>query len=91
MELIENVLQFLVTLLGFCLAVIYYRPVSYTHLLFKVCLADNGTEFSNPRAIEYDRQGNLRTHIFYCDPSSPYQKGSAERNHEFIRLSLIHI
>ena len=25
MELIENVLQFLVTLLGFCLAVIYYR------------------------------------------------------------------
>ena len=56
--------------------------------LFKVCLADNGTEFSNPRAIEYDRQGNLRTHIFYCDPSSPYQKGSAERNHEFIRCFL---
>lgn len=56
--------------------------------LFKVCLADNGTEFSNPRAIEYDRQGNLRTHIFYCDPGSPYQKGSAERNHEFIRCFL---
>lgn len=56
--------------------------------LFKICLADNGTEFSNPRAIEYDRQGNLRTHIFYCDPSAPYQKGSAERNHEFIRCFL---
>lgn len=54
--------------------------------LFKVCLADNGSEFSNPKAIEYDRQGNLRTHIFYCDPSAPYQKGSAERNHEFIRM-----
>lgn len=54
--------------------------------LFKVCLADNGSEFSNPRAIEYDRQGNPRTHIFYCDPSAPYQKGSAERNHEFIRM-----
>lgn len=54
--------------------------------LFKVCLADNGSEFSNPRAIEYDRQDNLRTHIFYCDPSAPYQKGSAERNHEFIRM-----
>ena len=54
--------------------------------LFKVCLADNGSEFSNPRAIEYDRQDNLRTRIFYCDPSAPYQKGSAERNHEFIRM-----
>lgn len=56
--------------------------------LFKVCLADNGTEFSNPKAIEYDRQGNLRTRIFYCDPAAPYQKGSAERNHEFIRCFL---
>lgn len=54
--------------------------------LFKVCLADNGSEFSNPKAIEYDRQDNLRTRIFYCDPSAPYQKGSAERNHEFIRM-----
>lgn len=54
--------------------------------LFKVCLADNGSEFSNPKALEYDRQGSPRTHIFYCDPSAPYQKGSAERNHEFIRM-----
>lgn len=54
--------------------------------LFKVCLADNGPEFSNPKAIEYDRQGNLRTRVFYCAPSAPYQKGSAERNHEFIRM-----
>lgn len=53
--------------------------------IFKVCLTDNGSEFSNPLALEYDKQGNLRARIFYCDPSSPYQKGSAERNHEFIR------
>lgn len=53
--------------------------------LFKICLADNGTEFSNPKALEYDRQGCLRTRMFYCDPGAPYQKGSAERNHEFIR------
>ena len=33
-------------------------------------------------------QGNIRTRIFYCDPSAPYQKGSAERNHEFIRCFL---
>lgn len=42
--------------------------------LFKVCLADNGTEFSSPKAIEYDRQGNLRTRMFYCDPSASYSQ-----------------
>ena len=54
--------------------------------IFKVCLADNGTEFSDPTAIEYDSDGNKRTTFFYCDPNAPFQKGSAERNHEFIRL-----
>lgn len=54
--------------------------------IFKVCLADNGSEFSTPKALEFDRQQNRRTHIFYCNPSAPYQKGSAERNHEFIRM-----
>jgi len=42
-------------------------------------------EFSNPFAIEFDKEGKRRTHIFYCDPSSPYQKGAAENNHELIR------
>lgn len=42
--------------------------------LFKVCLANNGTEFSSLKAVEYDRQGNLRTHIFYCDPSASYSQ-----------------
>lgn len=63
------------------------RPDRFMEI-FKVCLADNGSEFSNPKAMEHDKQGNLRTHIFYCDPSAPYQKGSAERNHEFIRMFL---
>ena len=63
------------------------RPDHFMEI-FKVCLADNGSEFSNPKAIEFDRQDNLRTRIFYCDPSAPYQKGSAERNHEFIRMFL---
>lgn len=53
--------------------------------LFYLCLADNGSEFSNPTAIEFNDQGDSRAHLFYCDPSAPYQKGSAERNHEFIR------
>jgi len=53
--------------------------------LFPVILTDNGSEFSNPLAIEFDKDGNRRTHIFYCDPSAPYQKGAAENNHELIR------
>jgi len=61
------------------------RPVIFTKLM-PVLLGDNGSEFSNPKAIEFDRQGNRRCHVFYCDPSAPYQKGSAERNHEFIRM-----
>jgi len=53
--------------------------------LFPVILTDNGSEFSNPTAIEFDKAGNRRTYIFYCDPSSPYQKGAVENNHELIR------
>lgn len=52
---------------------------------FQLLLCDNGSEFSNPSAIEFDAEGNRRTHIFYCDPSSPGQKGACENNHEFIR------
>ena len=56
--------------------------------LFPVILTDNGSEFSDPHALETDAEGNPRTRIFYCDPSAPYQKGSAENNHEFIRRIL---
>ena len=57
--------------------------------LFPVILTDNGSEFSNPKEIEY-REGypSLRTRVFYCDPSSPYQKGACEVNHELIRRVL---
>ncbi len=55
--------------------------------LFPVIVTDNGSEFSNPRAIGFGPDGNgvRRTHIFYCDPSSPHQKGACEVNHELIR------
>ncbi len=53
--------------------------------LFPVILTDNGSEFSNPLALEFDKEGNRRTSIFYCDPSAPYQKGAVENNHELIR------
>ena len=56
--------------------------------LFTVILADRGSEFSNPKAIEYDAAGNRRSLVFYCDPNSPYQKGGIEVAHEFIRRVL---
>ena len=53
--------------------------------LFPIILTDNGSEFSNPKKIEYDNNGNQRTKIFYCEPGRPDQKGSCEVNHEMIR------
>ena len=61
--------------------------------LFPVILTDNGSEFSNPRAIEYRETAPRgysyhRTNVFYCDAGSPYQKGAIEVNHELIRRIL---
>ena len=56
--------------------------------LFPVILTDNGTEFSNPNAIKKNAKGAQRTRLFYCEPSSPYQKAEVERSHEFIRMVL---
>ena len=54
--------------------------------LFILILTDNGSEFSNPMEIEFDlNTGEQRTQIFYCHPSSPYEKGSCEVNHELLR------
>ena len=53
--------------------------------LFPLLLCDNGSEFSNPKALEYDGQGNRRTTVFYCDPNAPFQKPNCENNHEMIR------
>lgn len=53
--------------------------------LFPVVLGDNGSEFSNPKGIEFDQNGQQRTRVFYCDPGAAYQKGSCENNHEMIR------
>jgi len=53
--------------------------------IMPLLLTDNGSEFSNPAALEFDGQNMRRTHMFYCDPLASFQKGSAEKNHEFIR------
>jgi IS30 family transposase len=56
--------------------------------IFPVCLADNGSEFSNPQKLEFDAQGNRRTWVFRCDPYASFQKPNVELNHEFIRRIL---
>lgn len=56
--------------------------------LFPVLLGDNGSEFSNPVALEIDVRFNHRTRGGNCGPPAPYQKGGAENNHEFIRRFL---
>lgn len=56
--------------------------------MFGLLLTDNGSEFSNPKALEFDFSGNRRSHLFYCDPRASYQKPHVERNHELIRQIL---
>lgn len=56
--------------------------------MFPVILTDRGSEFTDPAAIEFDKNGNRRTYVFYCDPQRSSQKGSIEVTHEFIRRIL---
>ncbi len=54
--------------------------------LFGVILTDRGIEFADFEAIEKSASRPLRrSRVFYCDPMRSCQKGSCEKNHEFIR------
>ncbi len=56
--------------------------------LFPVILTDRGSEISDPVPIEKDKDGELRSLVFYCNPSAPYQKGGIEVAHELVRRIL---
>jgi len=57
--------------------------------LFAVILTDNGSEFFNPLSIEVDKEtGEIISQVFYCDPNASWQKGTIEKNHEYIRYVL---
>lgn len=56
--------------------------------MFQVILTDRGSEFTDPASIEFDKEGNRRTYVFYCDPQRSNQKGGIEVTHEFIRRIL---
>ncbi len=57
--------------------------------LFPVILTDNGSEFSNPMAIEFSPvTKERRTWVFYCEPNAARQKGNIENNHTNLRRIL---
>ncbi len=56
--------------------------------IFPVILTDNGPEFKGPEEIEFDKSGNRRSWIFFCDPLVSNQKARLEKNHEYIRYIL---
>ena len=53
--------------------------------VFPLCLADNGTEFSDPVKFEVNADGVVRTKMFYTEPYHTNQKSRIEKSHEFIR------
>jgi len=56
---------------------------------FEVILTDNDPAFLNALGIESSAFSlKKRSHLFYCDPYSSYQKGAIEKNHEYIRWVL---
>lgn len=55
---------------------------------FPLILTDGGSEFAAREQMEASFLGCKRTEVFYCDPYASWQKGSIEKNHEYIRLVL---
>lgn len=53
--------------------------------IFPVILTDNGGEFSDVFAFENNHDTDKDTHLFFCDPNSPYEKPHVENNHTLFR------
>ena len=57
--------------------------------MFPVILTDNGSEFSNPAALEFSpATKERRTRIYYCNPYSSWEKPHVENNHLNLRKLL---
>lgn len=48
-------------------------------------LTDNGGEFSVVSAFENDADGNVESHMFFCEPCAPHEKAEIEKNHTLFR------
>lgn len=53
--------------------------------IFPILLTDNGGEFSRISSFENDAEGNMETHVFFCNPNAPYQKPHIEKNRTLFR------
>ena len=56
--------------------------------LFEVILTDNGHEFQDRQSLEYSKNDEVRTRIYYCDPMRSGQKGTIEQAHTMLRMIL---
>ena len=56
--------------------------------LFHTVLTDRGSEFGDPDALEVDKDGFVRSSIYYCDPMCSGQKGAVEQAHTLLRMIL---
>ena len=56
--------------------------------VFEYLLADRGSEFGDPDALETGIDGMQRTSIYYCDPMRSGQKGGLEQAHTMLRMVL---
>lgn len=60
---------------------------SYGTIMYKtfseILLSDNGVEFDSLCDL-LDEDNSC--HVFFCNPSAPYQKGACERNHVLVRF-----
>ena len=56
--------------------------------LFPYVLTDNGGEFKKVDELELTETYEYRTHLYYCDPMSSWQKPHIEKNHECIRYAI---
>ena len=64
-------------------------PLYIYKYLFQIILTDNGHEFFDVNNIEcIQSTWEYVTHLFFCDSHASIQKGTIERNHEFIRYIL---
>lgn len=53
---------------------------------FGLILTDNGSEFADPRSMEFSKAtGAKLSSLFYCDPGKSGQKGKIEKNHVELR------
>ncbi len=55
--------------------------------IFKSITVDNGSEFADCKGMEASCKapGEARTHIYYCHPRSPGERGSNEKQNQLIR------